>query len=144
MLRLILNVIWLILGGLELALMWWLVALVFAITIIGIPWARAAFNMGLYTLWPFGSEAVRRDSATGQEDIGTGPLGMLGNIVWLLLAGWWLALAHVLAAVALAITIIGLPLAWVHLKLVPITLFPIGMMIVSSDRDGPYPAPPRC
>jgi len=143
MLRLILNVIWLIFGGLEIALLWWIVALVFAITIIGIPWARAAFNIGLYTLWPFGSEAVRRDAATGQEDIGTGPLGMLGNIVWFVLAGWWLALAHILAAIVLAITIIGLPLAYVHLKLVPITLFPIGMMIVSSERDGPYPAPPR-
>ncbi|GAB4571109.1 MAG: YccF domain-containing protein [Rhodothalassiaceae bacterium] len=142
MLRLILNVLWLIFGGLELALGWWLASLVFAITIIGIPWARAAFNIGLYVLWPFGSEAVRRDAVTGEEDIGTGPLGIVGNLIWFLFAGWWLALFHLLAAIVLAITIIGLPLAYVHLKLIPITLFPIGMMIVARS-PGVSPYPPR-
>lgn len=142
MLRLILNVLWLVFGGLELALGWWLAALIFAVTIIGIPWARGAFNIGLYVLWPFGSEAVRRDMATGREDIGTGPLGIVGNLVWFLLAGWWLAIFHLFAAVLLAITIIGLPLAYVHLKLIPITLFPIGMMIVSRE-PGVNPYPPR-
>lgn len=140
MLRILLNVLWLIFGGLELAVLWWIVALVFAITIIGLPWARGAFNIGVYTLWPFGSEAVRRDALSGREDIGTGPLGMLGNVVWFILAGWWLALGHLFIALLWAITIIGLPFAYVHFKLVPITLFPIGMIVVS--REGalrPYP-----
>lgn len=140
MLALILNVLWLIFGGLPLALGWWLAALIFAITIIGIPWSRAAFNIGLYALWPFGSEAVRRDDATGREDIGTGALGLIGNILWLILAGWWLALGHLVFAAGWAITIIGLPFAWVHLKLIPITLFPVGAMIVARGNGGygPY------
>lgn len=143
MLRIILNVLWLIFGGLEMAVAWWIAALVFAITIIGLPWARAAFNIGVYTLWPFGSEAVRRDALTGREDIGTGPLGMLGNILWFILAGWWLALGHILIGLMWAITIIGLPFAVVHLKLIPITLFPIGMTVVSREATlRPY-APQR-
>ncbi|GER07120.1 hypothetical protein JCM17843_14300 [Kordiimonadales bacterium JCM 17843] len=113
--------------------------LIFAISIIGIPWARAAFNIGLYTLWPFGSDAVRRDTALGQEDIGTGALGLLGNIIWVLLAGWWLALGHIVIGLFLAITIIGLPFAYIHFKLVPITLFPVGMMVVSrNNMTQPY------
>lgn len=139
MLRLILNVLWLIFGGLELALAWWLMAVIFAISVIGIPWARAAFNIGLYILWPFGSDAVRRDTATGREDIGTGALGAIGNILWLILAGWWLALGHLFIGLIWAITIIGLPFAYVHWKLIPITLFPIGMMIVGkTPQAGPY------
>jgi len=86
------------------------------VTIIGLPWARAAFNTALYTLLPFGHRAVSRAEYTGYDDIGTGPLGILGNVSWLLLAGWWLALGHLITAVALAITIIGLPFAWAHLR----------------------------
>jgi len=142
MLRILLNVLWLIIGGLEMAIAWWIAALLFAISIIGLPWARGAFNIGVYTLWPFGSEAVRRDRLTGQEDIGTGPFGLLGNIIWFLLAGWWLALGHILLAVLWAITIIGLPFAYVHLKILPITLFPIGMTVVST-QPAATPYPPR-
>ena len=133
--KLILNVLWLVFGGFQLALGWWLAALILAITIIGLPWARAAFNFGLYALWPFGSEAVRRDDLTGEEDIGTGPLGLIGNIIWFILAGWWLALGHLFVAVGLAITIIGIPFAWAHLKLAGMALFPIGRMIVAKDGD---------
>jgi uncharacterized membrane protein YccF (DUF307 family) len=103
------------------------------ITIIGIPWARAAFNIALYTLLPFGQTAVNRADYTGQEDVGTGPLGTIGNLIWLVLAGWWLALAHLITALGLAITIIGLPFAWAHLKLAGIALWPIGKMIVPVD-----------
>ncbi|GAK34540.1 hypothetical protein JCM17846_04740 [Iodidimonas nitroreducens] len=143
MIRLILNVFWLIFGGIELALAWWVAALVFAITIIGLPWARSAFNIGLYNLWPFGSEAVRRDDYSGREDMGTGALGFIGNIIWFLLAGWWLAIGHILIGIFWAITIIGLPFAYVHFKLVPITLFPVGMRIVSKDASiRPYPPRP--
>lgn len=139
MIRLILNVLWLVFGGLELALGWWLAALIFGLSIIGLPWARAAFNIGLYTLWPFGSEAVRRNVVTGETDIGTGIFGMIGNILWLIIAGWWLALGHLLVGLILAVTIIGLPFAFIHWKLVPITLFPIGMMIVEKTTHGaPY------
>ncbi|RMF69076.1 MAG: YccF domain-containing protein [Alphaproteobacteria bacterium] len=133
MLRLILNVLWVVFGGFEMAMGWWLAGLLFAISIIGLPWARAAFNIGLYALWPFGSRAVNRELITGESDIGTGPFGMIGNIVWFLLAGWWLALGHIALALLYAITIIGLPFAYVHLKLVPITLAPIGKTIIHES-----------
>ena len=104
---LLLNVLWIVLGGAWMAFGWLVAAVVMAITIIGLPWARAAFNIAAYTLFPFGSRAVSREVHTGQGDIGTGPLGVIGNIIWLLLAGWWLALAHVVTAAVLAVTIVG-------------------------------------
>lgn len=128
----ILNLIWLVLGGAVSALGWFLAALVMAITIIGLPWARAAFDNGLYTLWPFGARAVGREGLFGPE-IGTGPLGFLGNLVWLVLAGWWLALGHLVVAIPLAITIIGIPFAWAHLKLAGFALWPIGRTVVRHD-----------
>ncbi|RMF15029.1 MAG: YccF domain-containing protein [Alphaproteobacteria bacterium] len=131
--RLILNILWLLFGGFEMALGWWVAALFFAISIIGLPWARAAFNIGLYTLWPFGQEAVRRDAHLGREDIGTGLMGAIGNVIWFVLAGWWLALGHLFIGLFWAITIIGLPFAWVHFKLIPISAAPIGMMIVPIE-----------
>ena len=88
----------------------------------------------MYTLLPFGQKAVSRADYSGQEDIGTGPLGVLGNIIWLVLAGWWLALGHVIVAVLLAVTIIGIPFAWAHLKLAGIALWPVGKMIVPADE----------
>jgi uncharacterized membrane protein YccF (DUF307 family) len=127
-----LNILWLLLGGVQMAFAWLLAAVIMAITIIGLPWARAAFNIAVYTLLPFGQQAVRRDTLTGQSDIGTGPLGLIGNLIWLILAGWWLALGHVIAAVILAITIIGLPFAWAHLKLAGLALWPIGKAIVPA------------
>jgi uncharacterized membrane protein YccF (DUF307 family) len=112
---------------------WAIAGVIMAITIIGLPWARAAFNIALYTLFPFGQTAVSRAEYSGQENIGTGPLGVIGNIIWLALAGWWLALLHLLIAIALAITIIGIPFAWAHLKLAGLALWPIGKMIVPID-----------
>ena len=106
-------------------------ALIMAVTIIGIPWARAAFNIAAYTLLPFGYKAVSR-AYHRAGDIGTGPLGLIGNLVWLVLAGWWLALAHVVTALLLAVTIIGIPFAWAHLKLAAIALWPIGKTIVPA------------
>jgi len=91
-LSLLLNIAWIVCGGLWMALGWIIAAVIMVITIIGIPWAKAAFNISLYTLLPFGQKAVSRADYSGQEDIGTGPLGLLGNIIWLVLAGWWLAL----------------------------------------------------
>jgi uncharacterized membrane protein YccF (DUF307 family) len=105
-----------------------------AVTIVGLPWTRAAFNIALYTLLPFGHQVVSRARFTGREDLGTGPLGFLGNVIWLILAGWWLALGHLIIAICLAITIIGIPFAWAHLKLIGISLWPIGRMIVSLEE----------
>ena len=129
---LLLNVLWIVLGGAYMAFGWLVAAVVMAMPIIGLPWARAAFNIAAYTLLPFGSRAVRRDELTGMEDVGTGPLGLLGNIIWFVLAGWWLALGHLLTAIALAVTIIGLPFAWAHLKLAGLALWPIGKTIVPA------------
>ena len=81
----VLNVLWIVFGGLWMSVAWIVAAIVIAITIIGLPWSRAAFNIALYTLLPFGQKAVPRDQYSGSEDIGTGPLGMLGNIIWLVL-----------------------------------------------------------
>jgi len=128
--RLLLNILWIITGGLWMAALWLLAAIIMVITIVGIPWARAAFNIAVYTFLPFGQTAVNRADYTGHEDVGTGPLGTLGNLIWLVLAGWWLALAHLIFALGLAITIIGLPFAWAHLKLAGLALWPIGKMII--------------
>src|SRR5271169_5948117 len=134
LLKLLLNILWIVTGGLWMAAAWLLAAIIMAITIIGLPWTRAAFNIAYYTLLPFGQKAVSRADFTGREDLGTGPLGFIGNVIWFVLAGWWLALGHLVTAVALAITIIGLPFAWAHLKLAGIALWPIGKMIVPADR----------
>jgi uncharacterized membrane protein YccF (DUF307 family) len=135
--RLLLNILWIVTGGLWMAAGWVLAAILLAITIIGLPWARAAFNIAAYTLLPFGYRVVRRDEYTGREDFGTGPLGVLGNLIWLILAGWWLALGHLVTGVALALTIIGIPFAWAHLKLAGLALWPIGRMVVPADAVPP-------
>jgi uncharacterized membrane protein YccF (DUF307 family) len=132
-LSLLLNVLWIVFGGLWMAVGWLFAAIIMAITIVGLPWARAAFNIAAYTLLPFGQRAVSRAAYTGHEDIGTGPLGLIGNIIWLVLAGWWLALGHLVFAIGLAVTIIGIPFAWAHLKLAALALWPIGKMIVPVD-----------
>ena len=116
------------------ALGWLVAAALMAITIIGLPWSRAAFNIAIYTLLPFGHVALPRDEVEGQGDLGTGPLGVLGNVLWLVLAGWWLALGHLITALGLALTVIGLPFAWAHLKLAGISLWPIGKTIVSAEE----------
>jgi uncharacterized membrane protein YccF (DUF307 family) len=129
---LLLNIFWIVFGGLWMALAWAVAAVLMAITIVGLPWTRAAFNIASYTLLPFGQKAVSRAEYSGSKDVGTGPLGFLGNIVWLVLAGWWLALGHLITAVLLAVTIIGIPFAWAHLKLAGIALWPIGKIIVPA------------
>jgi uncharacterized membrane protein YccF (DUF307 family) len=128
----LLNLLWIVFGGLWMALGWVVAAIIMAITFIGLPWARAAFNIASYTLLPFGRKAVSRAEYLGTRDIGAGPFGFLGNIVWLVLAGWWLALGHLLMAILLAVTIIGIPFAWAHLKLAGIALWPIGKIIVDA------------
>ena len=129
---LILNVLWLVFGGVEMALGWLIAAVIMAITIIGLPWAWAALQIASYTLFPFGRRAVSRAEYSGRHDIGTGLFGFVGNLIWLVLAGWWLALGHLVTAVLLAVTIVGIPFAWAHLKLAGIALWPIGKEIVPA------------
>jgi uncharacterized membrane protein YccF (DUF307 family) len=139
-LSLVLNLLWIVFGGWWMALGWLIAAVIMAITIIGLPWTRAAFNIAVYTLLPFGQKAVSRAEYYGNHDVGTGPLGLIGNIVWLVLAGWWLALGHLVTAILLAVTIVGIPFAWAHLKLAGIALWPIGKIIVPAE-DAPLQYP---
>jgi uncharacterized membrane protein YccF (DUF307 family) len=139
---LLLNILWIVFGGLWMAVGWVIAAVVMAVTIIGLPWTRAAFNIASYTLLPFGQKAVSRAQYYGTEDAGTGPLGVLGNIIWLVLAGWWLALGHLITAILLAVTIVGIPFAWAHLKLASVALWPIGKIIVLAE-DAPLRYPRR-
>jgi uncharacterized membrane protein YccF (DUF307 family) len=124
--RLLGNLIWLLFGGLATGIAWWLAGLLAAITIIGIPFAIAAFRIGTFSFWPFGREVVDRP----EPDEGRKLLILLGNIVWIVLGGIWLALAHLFFALLLAITIIGMPFALQHLKLAQLSLTPYGKMIV--------------
>ena len=127
-LRLLLNVLWLICGGFVAGIAWLIAGVVMALTIIGLPWCFAAFRIAFYTFLPFGQEIRPRPDA--------GVLTALGNIVWFVIAGWWLALAHLILAVLLALTIIGLPFAWAHLKLAGASLFPVGKEIVPRGFPG--------
>ncbi|MCC6915028.1 MAG: YccF domain-containing protein [Rhodospirillaceae bacterium] len=122
---LLLNVIWIVFGGGAMALGWFIAGCVIAITIIGLPWAPAAFRIALYTLIPFGQSVAEHKEA--------GPLSLVGNIIWFVLAGWWLALGHLFWAIVLGITIVGLPFAWAHLKLARLSLMPVGTVIVRAS-----------
>ncbi|HVS76380.1 MAG TPA: YccF domain-containing protein [Steroidobacteraceae bacterium] len=124
--RLLGNLIWLLFGGLVGGLAWWVAGLLAAITIIGIPFAIAAFRIGAFTFWPFGREIVDRP----ERGEGRKLLILIGNVVWILLGGIWLALGHLFFALLLAITIVGIPFAMQHLKLARLSLIPYGKMIV--------------
>ena len=127
------NFIWFIFGGILMGLAWWLVGLVAFLSVVGIPWGKACFGIGQFTFFPFGQEAISRKELQQKDDIGTGGLGMLGNVVWFVFAGVWLAIGHLLSAVLCLITIIGIPFGIQHLKLAGIALAPIGKTIVSSE-----------
>ena len=134
MITALLNILWVVLGGLVMALGWWLAGLVCALTIVGLPWARSCFVIGGFSLWPFGQEAINRREVRGRADLGTGPLGLLGNVLWFLLAGWWLAIGHLTSALACFVTIIGIPFGIQHIKLALIALAPVGMTVVPVRR----------
>ncbi|MDF0534888.1 YccF domain-containing protein [Shewanella yunxiaonensis] len=131
-LRFIFNVAWFVLGGFVMGLAWWFAGLICFISIIGIPFGRACFVIGEMTFWPFGQEQVSRDELYGREDIGTGPLGLIGNIVWFILFGIWLAIGHIAHALGCFITIIGIPFGIQHLKLALLSLTPIGKTVVAA------------
>jgi uncharacterized membrane protein YccF (DUF307 family) len=123
--RTVLNIIWLLLCGIWLALGYALAGVICCILIITIPFGLAAFRIADFSLWPFGRQLVKRSDA--------GVASIIGNIIWIIFAGWWLALAHIVTAVALAVTIIGIPLAVANLKLIPVSLVPLGRVIVPAD-----------
>lgn len=124
--RTLFNLIWFVLAGFWLFLGYMLATLVMFVLIITIPWGMAAGRIGFYALWPFGRDAVDRSNS------GTGAL--LGNIVWVVLAGWWLALEHIITGLLLCVTIIGIPMGIANFKLVPVALLPLGKEIVSRRR----------
>lgn len=127
------NVLWFVFGGFLMGLGWWLAGLLCAITIIGLPWAKACFVIGQFAFLPFGKEAVDRKVLSGVGDIGTGALGTIGNVIWFIIAGIWLAIGHIAAALCCFVTIIGIPFGVQHLKLAALTLAPVGKTIVAKN-----------
>jgi uncharacterized membrane protein YccF (DUF307 family) len=123
--RTLLNLIWLIFAGLWLAIGYFLAGVVCCVLIVTIPFGIAAFRIAAFALWPFGKTIVRRD--------GAGALTMVGNIIWFVVAGLWLAIGHLLSGIALCVTIIGIPLGLANFKLIPVSLMPLGVDIVSTD-----------
>ncbi len=129
---LILNILWFILGGFVAGLGWLVAGVLLAITVVGLPWSQAAFRIGLFSFFPFGKRVVERRDVTGREDIGTGDLGLLLNVIWFLLGGWYIALVHVLIGAAQCLTIIGIPFGIQHFKLAVIALAPVGKEVVEA------------
>ena len=130
MMRFIGNVLWFILGGALMGLGWWLAGLIAYLSIICIPWGKACFTIGQFAFFPFGKEAVNRRYINNKDDVGTGMLGTIGNVVWFIFAGVWLAIGHVISALVCFVTIIGIPFGVQHLKLAALALAPIGKTIV--------------
>ncbi|GAA1793061.1 YccF domain-containing protein [Agromyces lapidis] len=120
----LLNIIWLVLSGIWLFLGYVLAGVVMCILIVTIPWGIASFRIAGYALWPFGRTVVQKPTS--------GAWSFIGNIIWVILAGWWLALEHLVAGVLLCITIIGIPLGIANFKLVPVSLAPLGKEIVDA------------
>jgi len=127
MISTILNVIWLVFGGLWLALGYFLAGIICCLLIITIPFGIASFRIGLYALWPFGRTIVDRSPR------GTGLFTSVGNVIWILVAGIWIAIGHVLTAIPMFMSIIGIPLGIANLKLIPVSLMPLGKVIVTSN-----------
>ena len=127
------NLIWFIFGGVMMGIAWFVFGLIAFLSIVGIPWGRACFVMAGFSFFPFGKEAIARDELTQTEDLGTGGFGMLGNIIWFIFAGFWLAIGHVLSAIACFVTIIGIPFSIQHLKLAGISIAPVGKTVVPKE-----------
>ena len=124
--RTLLNIIWFIFSGLWLWLAYALAGLICCLLIVTIPFGLASFRIAGFVIWPFGREVITTRQA--------GALSGIGNVLWFVIAGWWLALGHVLTAVAQAVTIIGIPLAWANVKMIPVTCFPFGREVVPSSQ----------
>src|SRR3954468_242054 len=124
--RVLLNIVWLVFGGLVLAAGYALAALVMFVLIITMPFGVAAARLALFCLWPFGRTVVKR------TDAGAG--AVVGNVIWFILAGWWLALGHLVTGVLMCLTIIGIPLGLANFKLIPVSLTPFGREIIDIDQ----------
>ncbi|GEL19796.1 YccF domain-containing protein [Pseudonocardia asaccharolytica] len=129
--RTVLNVIWLVLCGIWMALGYVLAGIICCLLIITIPFGIASFRMADFALWPFGRRLVKRPDA--------GAPSVIGNVIWIIFAGWWLALAHLTTAIAMAVTIIGIPLAVANIKLIPVSLVPLGRVIVPIGQNQGFP-----
>ena len=127
------NLLWFVLGGVVMGLAWIFFGLLAYLTIVGIPWGRSCFVIGKFSFFPFGQEAISRKELSNADDIGTSAWGLVGNIIWFIFAGLWLAMGHVIESVICFITIIGIPFGIQHLKLAGISIFPIGKTIVSKE-----------
>jgi uncharacterized membrane protein YccF (DUF307 family) len=131
--RLVLNILWLVLCGFWMAIAYVLAALICFVTIVGIPFGIAALRIALFALWPFGRTLVKKP--------GAGVASGIGNVIWLVLCGWWLALGHIVTGVALCITLIGIPLGLANFKLVPVSLLPLGRDVVTIEEAQRLGAP---
>ncbi|MEU9333370.1 YccF domain-containing protein [Streptomyces sp. NPDC048290] len=124
--NLILNILWLIFSGIWLALAYTLAAIICFVLIITIPFGIASLRIAGYVLWPFGRTTVVKPEA------GVGSL--IGNVIWIIFAGWWLAIGHIITSIPLFLSIIGIPFGWANLKMIPLSLMPLGQEVVSTDR----------
>ena len=124
--RLILNLIWLILCGWWMAILYVLAGVIAFILIITIPFGIAAWRIASYVIWPFGRSITMHP--------GAGVASLIGNLIWIILIGWWLAIGHLTSGILLCLTIIGIPLGLANFKMIPISLLPLGVKIVSSDE----------
>lgn len=125
LIRFVLNVLWLIFAGFWLAVGYFLAGILCCILIITIPFGIASFRIGAYVLWPFGREVVAKP--------GAGAPSLIGNIIWVIFAGFWLAIGHLVTSIPLFVSIIGIPFGWANLKLIPVSLMPLGKMIVPTN-----------
>ena len=125
--RTLLNIIWLVLSGFWLFLGYVAAGIVLCVLIVTIPWGIASFRIAGYALWPFGRTIVAKHNS--------GVWSFLGNVIWVVLAGWWLAIAHIVSGVALCLTIVGIPLGIADFKMVPISIMPLGKDIVSTRGE---------
>ena len=128
------NFIWFVFGGIYMGIGWFFCGAILYASVYGIPWGRSCFVIGKFTFFPFGKEAISRKELTGKDDLGTGGLGIVSNIIWFLLAGWWLMIGHTFSGILCCITIIGIPFGIQHFKLAGISLFPVGQVIVSKEE----------
>lgn len=131
--RTLLNLIWLVFGGLWLAIGYFVFGLLACVLIVTIPFGVASLRMAKYALWPFGSAVVEKPSA--------GAGSAIGNVVWFIVAGVWLAIGHVVTALAQTVTIVGIPVALANLKMIPVTCFPFGKEIVPRSSLAPGQRP---
>ncbi|MFD7596947.1 YccF domain-containing protein [Kitasatospora sp. NPDC059812] len=122
----VLNVIWLIFCGIWMAIAYTVAGIICCVLIVTIPFGVASFRIAGFILWPFGRTTV--------EKPGAGAASCVGNVIWLIFAGWWLAIAHLVTSIPLFLSIIGIPFGWANLKMIPISLMPLGREVVATDK----------